>query len=292
MKPRDIALALAAPILWGVGFTFAKPALQQFPPMLMMVIIYVATAAVLLVRRQRRLRTPVWMMLAIGACGGAVQSILIFSGLAHLPASTAVLVVQSQVPFAVLSAWVIGSERLNAARLVGIAIAICGVALIAGAPEATSDYPSLLMVIGGALVWAFAQALIRAFGRDDGPATTGMIALVSAPLALIGSLLFESGQWESMQAATAADWAALAVVFLLGYLLAYSAWYQVLGRYRVDQVTPFILLMPVAGVITSALALGEDLTARVLIGGAIILAGLWIVVRVAAAPTPVAAAER
>lgn len=290
MKPRDIALALAAPILWGVGFTFAKPALAQFPPMLMMVMIYLATAAVLLVRR-RRLRTPLWATLVIGACGGAVQSILIFSGLSNLPASTAVLVVQSQLPFAVLSAWVIGKERLNAARLAGIAIAICGVALIAGAPEATSDYPSLLLVIGGALVWAIAQALIRAFGRDDGPTTTGMIALVSAPLALAGSLLLESGQWDSVQTATSADWSALAVVFLLGYLLAYSAWYQVLGKYRVDQVTPFILLMPIAGVLTGALALGEELSARVLVGGAIILAGLWIVVRVAAAPAPVAAAE-
>ncbi|HZF33752.1 MAG TPA: DMT family transporter [Candidatus Angelobacter sp.] len=291
MKPRDIALALAAPVLWGVGFTFAKPALAQFPPMLMMVMIYVATT-VLLLGRRRRLRTPLWAMLVIGACGGAVQSILIFSGLSHLPASTAVLVVQSQVPFAVLWAWLIGKERLSAARLVGIATAIGGVALIAGAPEATSDYPSLLMVVLGALVWAAAQALIRAFGRDDGPTMTGMIGLVSAPLALIGSLLFESGQREALQTATLANWGALAVVFLLGYLLAYSAWYQVLGRFRVDQVTPFILLMPVAGVITGALALGEHVSARVLAGGAIILVGLWIVVRVAAAPAPAVAAER
>ena len=291
MKPRDIALGLAAPILCGVGFTFAKPALQQFPPMLMMVMIYVATA-LLLIGCRRRLRTPLWAVLVIGVCGGALQSILIFSGLSHLPASTAVPVVQSQVPFAVLCAWLIGKERLSAARLVGTAIAIGGVALVAGAPEATRAYPSLLMVVLGALAWAAAQALIHTFGRDDGPTTTGMIGLVSAPLALAGSLLLESGQWQSVQTATMADWGALAVVFLLGYLLAYSAWYQVLGKYRVDQVTPFILLMPIAGVITGALALGEALTARVLIGGAIILVGLWIVVRVAPAPTPVAAAER
>lgn len=290
MKPRDIALALAAPILWGVGFTFAKPALQQFPPMLMMVLIYLATSAMLLGRK--RPRTPLGTMLVVGICGGAVQSILVFSGLAHLPASTAVLVLQSQVPFAVLCAWLIGRERLSAARLVGIAIAIGGVALIAGAPEATRDYPSLLLLVLGSLVWAAAQALIRAFGRDDGPTTIGMIGLVSVPLVLVGTLVFESGQWEAVQTATSADWGALAIVFLLGYLLAYSAWYQVLGRYRVDQVTPFILLMPIAGVFTGAVALGEPLSPRVLIGGAVILVGLWIVVRVAAPPAPVAAAER
>jgi O-acetylserine/cysteine efflux transporter len=290
VKPRDIALALAAPILWGVGFTFAKPALTQFPPMLMMVMIYVATSAMLL--RRGRPRTPLWALLLVGACGGAVQSILIFSGLSHLPASTAVLVVQSQVPFAVLWACLIGKERLSAVRLAGIAIAIGGVALIAGAPAAVSDYQSLLLVVLGALAWAAAQALIRAYGRDDGPTTTGMIGLISAPLALAGSLLFENGQWEAVRTATPPGWGALAVLFLLGYVLAYSAWYQVLGRYRVDQVTPFILLMPIAGVITGALALGEELSARVLLGGAIILVGLWIVVRVAAPPAAVAAAGR
>lgn len=290
MKPRDIALALAAPILWGVGFTFAKPALQQFPPMLMMVMIYLATSAMLLGRK--RPRTPPATMLVVGVCGGAVQSILVFSGLAHLPASTAVLVLQSQVPFAVLWAWLIGKERLSAGRLVGIAIAIGGVALIAGTPEATRDYPSVLLLILGTLVWSGAQALIRAFGRDDGATTTGMIGLVSVPLVLAGTLLFENGQWEAVRTATLADWGALAIVFLLGYLLAYSAWYQVLGRYRVDQVTPFILAMPIAGVITGALALGESLSVRVVIGGAVILVGLWIVVRVATPPAPVAAAER
>jgi len=291
LKPRDIALALAAPILWGVGFTFAKPALQQFPPMLMMVMIYFATSALLL-RRRARPRTPLWALLLIGACGGAVQSILIFSGLARLPASTAVLVVQAQVPFAVLCAWFIGRERLSAVRFVGIAIAIGGVALIAGAPETVNNYPSLVMVVVGGLFWAMAQALTRAYGRDDGPTTTAMIGLVSAPLALTASLLFESGQLESLQTATPAHWGALALVFLLGYVLAYSAWYQVLGKYRVDQVTPFILLMPIAGVITGALALGETLTMRVLVGGAVILLGLWIVVRVAPAPATVAVVER
>ena len=121
--------------------------------------------------------------------------------------------------------------------------------------------------------------------------TMGMTGLVSAPLALIGSLLFEGGQWEALQTATPANWGALLLVLLLGYLLAYSAWYQLLGKYRVDQVTPFILLMPVAGVITGTLALDEQLTPAVLIGGAIILVGLWIVVRLAPAPAPVATAE-
>jgi len=84
--------------------------------------------------------------------------------------------------------------------------------------------------------------------RDDGPTMTGMIGLVSAPLALIGSLLFESGQREAHADGNPRQLGALAVVFLLGYLLAYSAWYQVLGRFPCRSGDAVHLLMPVAGV--------------------------------------------
>ena len=160
-----------------------------------------------------------------------------------------------------LSAWVIGKEQLSVARLIGIAIAIGGVAMVAGAPESISNYPALLMVILGALVWAVAQALIRAFGRDDGRDHHGDDRAGLGAAGADRLALFESGQWESVRTATPANWGALLLVLLLGYLLAYSAWYQLLGKYRVDQVTPFILLMPVAGVITGALALDEQLNA-------------------------------
>ena len=290
MKPRDIALALAAPILWGVGFTFAKPALAQFPPMLMMVMIYVATI-LLLIGRRRPLRTPLWAVLVIGACGGAVQSILIFSGLSHLPASTAVLVVQSQVPFRALRLADRGKERLSVARSWGSPSPSAG-----GADRGRAGVRERLSV-AALVVLAHSsgrrpEALIRYLrprrrADDDRHDQAGLGTAGACGIAAVR----ESGN-GSVQTATLGDWGALALVFLLGYLLAYSAWYQVLAKYRVDQVTPFILLMPIAGVITGALALGEELRARVLIGGAIILVGLWIVVRVAAAPAPVAAVER
>ena len=70
--------------------------------------------AIVLFRPPSAVRTPAWLILFISALGGTIQSSLTFVGLARLPASTAVLVLQSCVPLAVLCAWVIGKERLLA----------------------------------------------------------------------------------------------------------------------------------------------------------------------------------
>jgi O-acetylserine/cysteine efflux transporter len=138
MPPRDLLLAVSVPVLWAVGFTLCKPAVAHFPPLLMMALAYLLTAAVL-VPGSGRPRTP-WRVLALVALLSAtVQGGLIFNGLRELPASTATLVMQLQVPFAVLCAWLAGRGRPDPRRALGIALAFAGVALVVGAPAAAAS---------------------------------------------------------------------------------------------------------------------------------------------------------
>ncbi len=277
MKPRDVALACCPPVLWAVAYTLAKPALAHFPPIFMMGLVYGLCALVLL-RRSMRARTAVPALLAIAAFGGAIQSSLIFMGLAGLPASTSILVVQLQVPFAVLCAWIIGRERLDVRRGIAIAVAFVGVAVIAGAPEAVSALAAVALVVLGTASWGVSQALIRVHGRDDGRTITGALALYATPQLLLASLLLETGQIEATLTATISDWAAVVVLSLGGFVLAYSIWYGLLQRYRIDRVAPFALLMPFVGVLASVILLGEEMSIRALIGGAVVLAGLAVIV--------------
>ena len=59
--------------------------------------------------------------------------------------------------------------------------------------------------------------------------------------------------------------------------LGYSLWYYVLGRYPVNKVLPIMLLLPVVGVITAILFLGENPNLRVFIGGGIIIIGVGMI---------------
>jgi len=275
MTPRSFALACLPPTLWALCYVFAKPALVHFPPLFMVALAYAISAAILLPKTLASV-TPWWAMFAIAAFGGSVQSSLIFWGLKGLPASTAILVVQSQVPFAILCAWVLCGERPSLRRMLGVGIVLCGIVLVAGAPEAIGAPWPLASVLLGTLSWGVSQAMIRMLGRDDGPTTIGALTAYAAPQLLVASLLFESGQVEALRSATLAVWIAVLVLAIGGYVVAYSIWYALMKIYRVDQVTPFALLMPVVGVLAGALLLSERLSTSALVGGLIVLAGLMI----------------
>lgn len=288
MLPRDILMALLPPLFWGIGLTFAKPAVGHFPPIFMLSLVYLTTAVVLY-RPWVRMRTSAWALFVVAAFGISVQNALIFTGLKGVPAATASLVVQSQVPLAVIAAAIFGSERLNYARVAGIFVALVGLVVVAGAPEAIGSPGSLLLIAAGALLWAIAQVLTRVLGRDDGRQMAGALCLWGAPQSFLLSLPFESGQWQSMASAVPENWLALGMLILFGYILAYSVWYRLLTRFRIDQVTPFVLLMPVVAVFLSWLVLGEQVSTLTLLGGSVVLIGIAIVVR---APAPSASRAR
>jgi O-acetylserine/cysteine efflux transporter len=278
MRPRDIAFACCPPVLWALSYVLAKPAMAHFPPLFMVGLAY-GVAALILLHRSLKTKTAWSAMFTIAAFGGTIQSGLIFAGLNRLPASTAILVVQSQVPFAVLSAWAICGERPDPRRFLGVAIVLVGIVLIAGAPEAVSALDALGLVLLGTLSWGISQALVRAIGRDDGPTTIGALTLYAAPQLIITSLFLETGQLESLKTATRDVWIAVIVLAVGGYVVAYSIWYGLMQRYRVDQVTPFALLMPLVGVLAGASILGEHLSVWVALGGLVVLGGLAFTLR-------------
>ena len=80
--------------------------------------------------------------------------------------------------------------------------------------------------------------------------------------------------FATIAAMSAQGWLAVIYVALASTVLGYSIWGALLARHPAALVTPFALLIPVVGVSIAALILGESLTPRDAIGGAIILAGL------------------
>ncbi|MBL8710575.1 MAG: EamA family transporter [Rhodospirillaceae bacterium] len=279
MSFRDVLLAVLPPLLWAVTYTTAKSGLAHFPPLLFMGIVY-AIAALMLWRPGEQVKTSRLSLICIAAFGGAIQSGFVFAALAGMPASLASLAVQLQVPFAVLAAAMICGERLSPLRCLGILIAFAGVALASGAVGSGSVrmHPLLLMV-AGTMSWGVAQALIRRFGRDQGRIVIASIARYAAPMLLAMSAILEHGQLAAISSAGAMHWLSAVVLASGGFALAYSIWYALLGRHRVDRVAPFALLMPPFGLLSGWLFLSEAIGAAEIVGACVIVAGLWIIVR-------------
>ena len=279
MTRRQILLALLPPLFFGTGFTIAKPAVTHFPPLFMMLLVYGGIAVVLGLTHRDRLKTPLLSIIAISAFAVTIQGALLFWGLRSqaMPATAANLILQIQIPFAVLLDWLIMKERLDGKKLLGTAIAIIGVAIVIGLPEQAPGLVPSAMIIVSAFCWALGQVLARKFGKDSGVGLLKANAFGSVPQLALATLVIEQGQWQSLATAEAMQWGALAFVGIVGFYLAYMCWFTLLKQCRLDEAGPFLLLMPAVGIVTAALVLGEGVSFAQLLGGAVILFGLAVV---------------
>ena len=274
MKVADILLALLVPFLWGMGFTFAKAGLDHFPPILLMFLRF-TIAALVLVWFFKPPWAELWRIFVIAVISATVTYSLVFTGLRDLDASTAIIVVQIEVPFAVIIAAIFLKDPLGWRPITGLVLAFAGIGLIAGQPQLQGDSVPLLLVVGGGFAWAVGQVLVRKLGgRVSGFRLIAWVAALSAPQLLVSSLIFERDQWAIL---TSAAWHHWAVVLYLGLgmtALGYATWYHLLGRHPVNQVMPFLLLVPVTSMAGGVLILGEELTPAVVLGAAIVISGV------------------
>ncbi len=276
MPAKDIGLAVLVQVIWGVGFTLMKPTMGAFPPLLFITLVY-AVIALAISPVTARNRTPFGWMMLIAALGGSAQSCLLAFGLSLLPATTSNLLLQLTVPFAILMSWAMRIDRPSLRNGLGSAVALGGVAIVIGAPEAGNSVAGIIAITLGSLSWATAQILIRLRCKDSGSTFYAAMARHAWPQALIASLILEQDQLGWLTRAAVEDWLALVGIALIGFAGGYMLWYKLLVRNRIDQLLPFSLLMPPVGVATGVLVLHEPLRASLLLGGAVILIGLAVV---------------
>jgi O-acetylserine/cysteine efflux transporter len=277
MKTKTLLLALAAPLCFGTGLTLAKPAVTHFPPLFMMLLAYSTVAIITLFSVHEKIKTPWPTMLMISSCAVTIQGALLFFGLRNLEATTANLVLQTQVPMAVFLGWLIGGEALNARKIIGTAIALAGVAIVIGLPQERPPIWPVTLVVVGAFMWALGQVLIQKFGRDSGIVLLKANALYGIPQLALVSAIFETGQWQAVQTAGPIEWGTMAFVAVVGFYIAYIAWYSLLRQVRMDEAAPFILLMTPIGLLTAVVVLGEHMSLVQIIGATVLLFGLAIV---------------
>jgi O-acetylserine/cysteine efflux transporter len=284
MKRSTMLLALVPPLCWGTGFTLAKPAVAQFPPLFMMLLVYVSISIAMLLTTRGMPKTPWPKLMAISALSVTIQGALLFYAVKYVDATTANLVLQTQVPAAIFLGWLLMGEELNRNKLVGTAIAMLGVAIVIGLPQERPPLLPVLVIIVAGLIWAMGQVLARKWSIDSGIMILKGNALYGVPQLLVATLLLEQGQWQAITTATPLQWAYLAFIAIVGFYMAYVAWFTLLKRVRVDEAAPFVLLMTPIGVLTAVIWLGETLEWAEVLGGAILLFGLAIVTGVVGRP--------
>ncbi|MEM7207035.1 MAG: EamA family transporter [Pseudomonadota bacterium] len=276
MKPLDIVFAILVPLTWGFGIVFAKAALEHFPPLLLMALRFEVTALVML-----WFVKPPWHLMrkiiAISFISATLQYGFTYTGVKYLDASTAALIVQLEVPFLVILGAVFLKERPSIRKYLGIVVAFIGVFLISGEPRLIGNHWPIMMVMLGAFLWAIGQIMIRQLGEVGGMTLIAWVALFATPQLFIASIVFEDNHFNYMNDASWVVWAAVVYLGVVMTAFGYSIWYHLLGRYPVNLVGPYLLLVPVFSILGGVTVLDERLTLFTIIGGAIVILGVALI---------------
>ena len=277
MKIQDIFIALLVPVVLGFGFVIAKPAMQYFPPYLLMGIRFTIPALILVwwIPLPKGLYFDLFKVSLIGS---TLQYGLTYTGLNIIDASSAVLLVQLEVPFGIIIAFFLLKEIPTIKNIIGLVIAFIGVFILTGAPNLEGKYIGVLLTISGAFTWALGAVMAKPLSKKIGAfALMTWLCVFSGPMLLLVSLIFDGNPMQYILHANLNSW--LTVIFL-GFVMqpiGYAAWYYVLKKYPVNKVMPVLLILPVTGLITSIFLLGEDPPKQVFLGGLVIISGVGMI---------------
>jgi O-acetylserine/cysteine efflux transporter len=279
MKPFHIFLAICVACIWGLAYVATKIALDSFtPPQLTALRFLIACAPVLLLPRPK---VPTRMLIAVGLSMFTGQFLLQFFGIANgMPPGLASIVSQTQGMFTVMLAMLVLAERPTGRQLIGMGFGLAGLAMIGMTIGNGLTVLGLLLVLASAISWSIGNVLLKQLAPVNMLHLVVWMSLVPPLPALVISGMTD-GLDALPQALTNAPWQAMVATLYLGAVatvLAYAIWGMLLRTYSAAAVTPFALLAPCVGALSSALVFGEQFTTLRLMGMAVILTGLAIVV--------------
>lgn len=276
MKPVHMLMALAVMAIWGTNFAVSRYALQDFQPLTLMALRFAVVAALLLpfVKVPRdKLRQIFLYSLVLGG----LHFPLMLTGMQGAEASTASIVIQLQVPFASILAAFFFKDKLGWRRGVGMAVAFGGVAIIAGRSSGNSDLTHLALIMAAAAAFSFSNIQLKWMGSIDPFQLNAYMALFAVPQLLLMSLLLESDQIGQITGAGWDSWACLAYMAGMSTIVAYGLWQPLVKQFEVNQTVPFLMLVPVFGVGSGVLWLGEPMSWNLVLGGLLVVAGVGII---------------
>ncbi len=287
-KLIPLAKALFAVVVWGASFIATKVAVGEASPNTIVWLRFAMGVIILgwavFTRKQFK-----WITLKelgyfslLGFLGITFHQWLQSNGLVTAQATTTAWIVATTPIFIALLGWLVLKERLGWFRVAGIALAALGVLLIVSKGDLNSLTIGKFGTVGDYLImisavnWAVFSVLSRD-GLKDHPAARMMFYVMTLGWIFLSILFVAGSGFNELNRLTTSGW--IAVIFLGVFCsgIAYIFWYDALQEIPASRLGVLLYIEPLVAVVVAAIILGEAITLTALIGGAVILFGVWMV---------------
>ncbi len=277
MRPRDLALIILIDCVWALNIVALKLAVSDAQPLTAVLLRYCIVLAACL-PWLRWLPGRMGIVLGTGFIAGAL-----FMGLGGLSfalaenVSALAIAGQLGVPFSLLLAVVIYKEQIRWPRITAVLLCFAGVAVMGFDPAIAHESIALWLTVAASFCWAVGNLLFRRLAGVPVLTIHAWLSLVSVPVLLIASLVFEPGALAHVRDLKLATWGWLAYSALGASLLGHGGMSWLFQRYPVSTVAPLTLPTPLLSVIVAVLVFGTPITQQMIVGGILTIAGVAVI---------------
>ncbi|MET0963255.1 MAG: EamA family transporter [Noviherbaspirillum sp.] len=285
LSGRDLLAAGCIVLIWGTNFVAMKIGLRSFTPFQLGAARYLfAMLPLILLVRAPRLHWK-WLLL-YGLCQGVGQFGLLFVSLQiGMTAALASVLLQTQLFFTALLSFFVLAEKPGKPLLAGMGLAALGLCcfamnyLLPAAGAAATTALGFAMCLAAASMWAASNIVVRLVQRaaPDFEPLSFLVWCSAVPVLPFAAmaLLFDdpASRWQW----TAAPWQGWMAVAYLGWvatIFGYTMWTRLIKRHGANRIAPFSLGVPVVGLSSGMLFLGETITGWQWAGIVLIVAAL------------------
>jgi drug/metabolite transporter (DMT)-like permease len=275
-------------VSWGSNFVSIKYLLRSLDP-LQVTVVRLAFASALfgvivlwLAHGLPHIERRDWpALLLLGLLGIPVNTLAIAAGTQLIPAAVASLIVTGNPVLTAVVSRLLTGEPLTRRKLAGVAVAFLGflVVLLYGGPEARFSVDNALGVaitLIGPLAWAFYTVLSKPLLARYPPGQFAGLVTILGSLPVLPLLALDLEIVPAVLHFTLAQWLATLAMSVFALVVSFTFWYRGLRYLTPTQMSVYIYLVPVFGVLGSWLFLGERITLYLVLGGLTILTGVVV----------------
>lgn len=221
-------------------------------------------------------------VVVLGGAGYGGQAFTFFTALTLAPASLVALLLYLHPALVALLAALVLHERMTAAKLAALAMALAGMVLTVGpalAGPARDAFPSLgtgvLYAVAAAVIYSFYIVAGTRIAARVSPLALSAVVMGSAAVVFMVAALALGPKWPQ----TPAGWLAVTGIALISTVIAIALFFAGLGRIGATRASTLSTVEPVVTVLLAALLLDERIALLQVGGGALILGAVLLLAR-------------
>ncbi|HXF90810.1 MAG TPA: EamA family transporter [Candidatus Nitrosotenuis sp.] len=278
MKLIHVLIAILVAAIWGFNFVVVKIGLSELPPFMYGAGRFlIALTPIIFFWRKPNVS---WKIISgIGFTLGLTKFSLMFLGIYFgMSAGLASLVLQSQVFFTVALSIVIFGSRLQFNQILGMIVAFVGIFMIGWQMQATSSLVGFLCILGSSVAWSISNILYRKAGDVDMFHLTVWTSLIP-PIPMLCAAYYFEGQYSLLDCLASLSWVGYICLLFTACASTWigaTLWGVLLKTYDPTHVAPFSLLIPVFGISSAWVVIGEELSLMTLFACSLVFLGLII----------------